>query len=97
MLNSPAGLVLPLCGVSSLLDEHGIERGSQEEADQVNSLDYQQLAHEAEGRAWAATSDALRMCWLDLAQAWLDMAQISGPPATQDVAPGHSRPALNPQ
>ena len=82
MEQTPQGA--PHCGVSVELRRMAVK---------MNSLDYQHLAHEAENRAWAETSDHLRGCWLDLAQAWLALAQLSGPPATQDVSRGRTLPA----
>ena len=46
----------------------------------MDSKDYQQLAREAEDKAWAATSDDLRARWLDIAQAWLLLARDSDMP-----------------
>ena len=56
----------------------------------MNSLDFQQLARDAENKAWEATSDHLRACWLDVAQAWLDLAKVSAmiavPTGAQETA-----------
>ena len=58
----------------------------------MNSLDYQNRAHEAEENAWSATTDDLRARWLNLAQAWLWLAQQTpmptpiGPPIAHNLA-----------
>lgn len=41
----------------------------------MDSREFQQRAREAESKSWSSTSQDLRVCWLDVAEAWLLLAK----------------------
>ena len=55
----------------------------------MNSFDYQERAHDAEQNAWSATTDDLRARWLNIAQAWLWLAQETPMPIPLGPPMGH--------